>query len=176
MILNSQNGYPVLHTTSRLLHVWVIPSRTGTFRLRLRNGSAGFLLAHFFLWYADTIEKVSGKVLDDWGWAARPFVRGSTEQITNHASGTAGDVNAMQHPLGTLTLSRWKRAKIRARLLIYAGCIRGGLDYAHRKDEMHYEINKRLSVCEKVARRMMGTDRGRRLLAVNPSQRSVILS
>lgn len=175
-IIRSQNGWPVLHGTSALLHVWVIPSRSGTFRLRLRSGSAGFLLAHFALWYADSIEKVAGKVLDDWGWAARPFVRGSDTQITNHASGTAEDLNATQHPLGKVTLKPWARVKIRARLLIYSGCIRGGLDYAHRKDEMHYEINKPLSSCEQTARRLLGTDRGRRLLQANPTQRAVILS
>lgn len=171
----SQNGWPVLVADSRLLHVWIIPSRTGTFRLKLRNGSAGFLLAHFALWYADSIEKVTGAVLDDWGWAPARYVRGSTTWLSNHSSGTAVDLNAIKHPLNTRTLKAWQKAKIRARLLIYSGCLRGGLDY-HRPDEMHTEINKPLTAVERVAKRMLGTARGRRLLKANPGQEAVIRS
>lgn len=175
-VIKSQNDWPVVVAASPLLYVWTIPSRTGTFRLKLRRGSAGFLLAHFALWYADSIERVAGKVADDWGYAPMRYVRGSDESISNHSSGTAIDLNALQHPLGRVTLSPWKRIKIRARLWIYAGAIRGGLDYAHRKDEMHYEINKSLGFCETIARKMIGTDRGRKLLDANPTQRAVILS
>ena len=175
-IFKSQNGWPVLHSDSRLLHVWVIPAKTGEFKLRLRNGSAGFLLALFALWYAETIEKVAGRVLDDWGWAKMRYVRGSTDDITNHASGTAIDLNAIRHPLGRLTLKAWQKVKIRARLLLFAGCLRGGLDYAHRKDEMHYEINKPMASVERTARRLSHTKMGHRLLVANRGQYSVIHS
>lgn len=173
--LKSQNDWPVLAAESRLLHVWVIPSRTGTFRLRLRGGSAGFLLAHFALWYADSIEKVAGGITDDWGWAPLRMVRGSNTWTSNHCSGTAIDLNAVSHPLNTRTLAAWQKAKIRARLLIYSGCLRGGLDY-HRPDEMHTELNKALPSCERVARRLIPSDRGVRLLKANPGQKAVILS
>lgn len=176
MTASSQNGWPVLTTSSSILHTWVIPSRTGTFRLRLRAGSAGFLLAHFALWYADSIEKVAGRVLDDWGWAPSRPIRGTTTTVSNHASGTAVDLNALQHPLGTTTLAGWQKVKIRARLLIYRGAVRGGLDYHRRKDEMHYEIAAPLGTVERVARRMSTTDRGVRLLKANPGQRAVIWS
>lgn len=174
-IVRSQNRWPALGSSSRLLHVWIIPCRTGTIRLKLRNGSAGFLLAHFVLWYGDSIEKLQGKVLDDWGYADR-LIRGSLTEISNHSSGTAADLNATKHPLGTLTLKPWQKAKIRARLLIYSGCIRAGLDYHRRKDEQHYEINKDIAACERVAKRLLKSDRGVRLLDANPSQRPVILS
>lgn len=169
----SQNGYTALALTSPLLHTWIIECRTGTVRIRMLAGPAGFLLAHFVLWYGDSIEKLAGKVLDDWGYAYR-LIRGSAEDLSNHASGTAVDLNATQHPLGTRTLSAWKKAKIRARLLIYRGCIRAGLDYHRRKDEQHYEIDKPFGTVAAVARKMRGTDRGVRLLKANPSQRALI--
>lgn len=176
MTATSQNGWPVLSTGSAKLHTWVIPARSGEFRIRLRGGSAGFLLAHFLLWFAETIETVAGKVLDDWGHAVRP-VRGQTTGYSNHASGTAFDVNSLKHPLGKRgTFTRWQYAKMRARLALYQGCIRLGIDYQNRPDEMHGEINKPLPTCERVAKLLMRTWRGKRLLEANPGQRAVILS
>lgn len=172
----SQNGWPVLLAGSAKLHTFVIPASTGTFTIRLRGGSAGFILAHFLLWFAETIEPVLGKVLDDWGHAVRA-VRGQTSGYSNHASGTAFDVNSLKHPLGVRgTFSRWQYVKMRARLVVYRGCIRLGIDYRNRPDEMHGEINKPLATCERVARLLMRTPRGKRILAANPGQRKVILS
>lgn len=172
----SQNGWPVLEHGSPLLHVWVIPAKSGTFTITLRNGSAGLVLAHYLLWFADVIEPVLGKILDDWGHAVRA-VRGMTTGYSNHASGTAFDVNSLRHILGKRgTYARWQYLRMRARLALYAGCIRLGIDYKNRPDEMHGEINKSLPACERAARRLMKTKRGRRILAANPDQRAVILS
>ncbi|WP_408898638.1 M15 family metallopeptidase [Nocardioides sp. R1-1] len=174
--LTSQNGWPVLLYGSDLLHTWTIPAKSGAFTIRLRNGSAGFLLAHFLLWFADTIEKVLGPQLDDWGHAVRP-VRGQVTGYSNHASATAFDVNSLRHPLGKRgTYARWQYLRMRARLALYRGCIRLGIDYRNRPDEMHGEINKPLPACERVARRLIKTKRGRQILAANPGQRAVILS
>jgi len=173
----SQNGWPVLAANSPQLPTWVIPARNGVFKLRLRNGSAGFLLAHFILWFAEVIQPVLGRVLDDWGWSPLRAVRGTTGTISNHYSGTAVDLNAAQHPLAKRgTFRAWQYAKIRARLLLYRGCIRSGIDYKNRADEMHHEIDKPLAACELRARALMKTPRGKRILAANPGQRAVILS
>lgn len=172
----SANGWPVLLTGSAKLHTFVIPAKTGVFKIRLRGGSAGFILAHFLLWFAEVIEPVAGKILDDWGHAVRP-VRGQTSGYSNHASGTAFDVNALKHPLGVRgTFRRWQYVKMRARLALYVGCLRLGIDYQNRPDEMHGEINKPLASCERVAKLLMRTPRGRRILAANPGQKRVILS
>ena len=171
----SQNGWPVLSETSPYLVIWTIPTKAGPVHIRLRNGSAGFILAHFLLWFADKIEPLVGGVLDDWGWAPRP-IRGSTE-ISNHASGTAADANATKHPLGKVgTFTRIQAARIRLRLRLYSAAIRWGGDYHERKDEMHFEINVGLSAAERVARRLMKTPRGKRILKANPGQERVILS
>lgn len=176
MIATGQNGWPVLQHGSDKLHTWVIPARTGTFKIRLRNGSAGFLLAHFALWFAETIEPVAGRILDDWGHAVRP-VRGQMTGYSNHAPGTAEDLNATEHPLGKVATFTAKQYRaIRSRLRWMRGVIRWGADYNGRKDEMHFEIVQSIAACEKEARRLMRTPRGRRLLEANPGQKAVILS
>jgi hypothetical protein len=74
-----------------------------------------------------------------WGWADR-LVRGSTK-VSNHASGTAIDLNAPKHPLGkkgTFTASQERR--IRA-IVAKAGAVTWGGDYQQRTDEMHFEIS-----------------------------------
>lgn len=174
----SQNDYPELARDSKLLHTWVIPSRTGEFKLLLRNGSAGFLLAVFALWFSEVIEQCKGKVLDDWGWAPSRPIRGTTNTVSNHCSGTAMDLNATQHPLAkTGTFSPAEIKKIHRYLRFLKGSVRGGLDYSGRKDAMHWEIVQPLGYCEKVARRIARLfPRGRRILRANPSQRAVIFS
>lgn len=186
----SQNGYPALAADSDLLYTWTIPTNDGDVRIRIRHGSAGFLLALWLMWYANHIEPVAGGVLDDWGYAYRP-IRGSETGLSNHASGTAIDVNATRHPLGkvgtlgfkvTLRTKAGRRTfiainRIRARLrFAFKGTIRAGADYHGRKDEMHYELVVPLAAAEQRARALMNTTAGRRLLAANPGQRAVILS
>lgn len=172
----SQNGWPLLQAGSDKLYRWVIPAKTGTFELTLRNGSAGFLLVHFLLWWAEVLEPLAGKLLDDWGWASRP-VRGSATVWSNHYSGTAADANATRWPMGTRLMKAWMVARIHARLLMYRGALRWGGDYHNgRPDQMHTEINAPMATCERVAQRLMGTPRGRRILAANPTQKAVILS
>lgn len=171
----SQNGWPVLTADSLKLHTWTIPARNGAFKLRLRNGSAGFLLAHFALWFAEVIEPVAGKVLDDWGYALRP-VRGQTTGYSNHAAGCAADLNSTEHPLGVAgTFDRSQVAAIHKRIY-WLGALRWGGDYQRRKDEMHFEIVQDLAFCERRARRLCATPRGLRILRANPGQRAVIFS
>ena len=171
----SQNGWPVAESaSSSLLHKWVIPG-TGRHFL-LRKGSAGFLLAHWILWFHEKIERIDGGQWDDWGWAFRA-IRGQSSGFSNHASGTAVDLNAPKHWLGKRgTFLSWQYIKMRARLAWFRGTLRHGIDYQNRADEMHVEINASLSRCEKRARKLMDTPRGKRILEANPGQRAVILS
>jgi hypothetical protein len=73
-----------------------------------------------------------------WGWAYRD-VRGGTN-LSNHASGTAVDINAPAHPLGTKTFSQSQRATIREIVSTCMGAVRWGGEYSGRVDEMHFEI------------------------------------
>lgn len=171
----SQNGWPALAYRSDLLHKWKVPGADRHFLLR--NGSAGFVLCHFILWFHESVQRLNlkGHVWDEWAHAFRD-IRGYSTNLSNHASGTAVDLNATLYPLGTMLMKRWRILKIRARLLLYRGAIRWGGDYEGRKDQMHFEINRPLPGVERVARRLMNTPRGKRILAANPGQRRIILS
>jgi hypothetical protein len=97
------------------------------------------LIVGFCKEFNELIEPIDGGQLDDWGYAFR-MVRGSTETLSNHASGTAIDLNATKHPLGKIgTFPAEKVPMIRALAKKY-GLTWGG-DYRNRKDEMHFEIN-----------------------------------
>lgn len=174
-MLTSQNGWPVIETADDArLHLWLIPASSGTIHIRLHRGAPGFLIAHFIMWFAEMIQAVLGRINDDYGWCPLRNVRGSETDISNHCSGTAVDLNALQHPLGERgTFARWQYVKIRARLVLYAGCIRSGIDYQNRADEMHHEINKPPAVVRHTARVLALTPRGRKILAANPGQRAL---
>jgi hypothetical protein len=88
--------------------------------------------------FHETIEPIDKGTLDDWGYAFR-MIRGSTDSLSNHSSGTAIDINANLHPLGREnTFSPENAAKCIALAKKY-GCKWGGT-YRNRKDEMHFEI------------------------------------
>lgn len=148
----SQNGYTANNIA--LTKVWTIP---GTSRqVRLHAGDPGYLLVHFAAWFDKNIESVDGGILDDWGYAERT-IRGSSTTLSNHASGTALDINAPRHPLGAAgTFTSAQVTRIRAQLKEYDGCIRWGGDYRTRKDEMHFEIVRDANACAAVARRLGG--------------------
>lgn len=132
----SQNGWEANDVT--LTDVQTIP---GTQRkIRLRKGAAGFLLRRVAAFIDREVENIDEPTQDDWGYAERP-IRGSSTKLSNHASGTAIDVNATKHPLGaTGTWSAAQKKKIHGHLNEYDGVIRWGEDYTKRKDGMHFEI------------------------------------
>lgn len=175
-VATSANGWPALPGDDRRLHIWTIPTRHGDVRIKLRNGSVGFILSWVILRWAELFQPVAGGVLDDWGWAWRP-IRGKSTGLSNHASGTAADVNATQWPLGTRNMSRWQRARV----ALVIGPARSVVTWGgvwKRPDQMHIEITAGtpMSRCEQVAKRLMQTPRGKRLLAANPTQKKVIWS
>ena len=97
------------------------------------------LLVGFCQEFHELIEPIDGEALDDWGYAFR-MVRGSTDKLSNHSSGTAVDLNATKHPLGKAgTFPAEKVPMIQALAKKY-GLTWGG-DYKNRKDEMHFEIS-----------------------------------
>lgn len=174
----SQNGYPALDGRMSgaypRLRLWKIP--TTDRHLALRDGATGFLLVHLALWFDKKVEDIDGGIWDEWGYAYRP-VRGWVA-LSNHASGTAVDLNATKHVLGREdTFNAADEKLILSRVNgFYGGCIRWGGEYRGRKDEMHFEIDRSLAACERKARALLDTPRGRKILAANPGARKVILS
>lgn len=99
------------------------------------------LLINFCAEFNQEVEKLESKTLDDWGYAYRA-IRGQEDagNLSNHASGTAVDLNATKHPLGKRnTFTDEQEIKIRALAAKYG--LRWGGDYKNRADEMHFEIN-----------------------------------
>ena len=136
--------------------------------LRLHPREAGLVLVHFALWYHEVIERLDPAPWDDWGHAVRP-VRGQTTGYSNHASGTAIDLNATKHPLGVRnTHTKDQQSRIRARLEgRYAGVIRWGGDYVNRADEMHFEINSGQARVLALAHALRNSRRGQRVGLAN---------
>jgi len=152
-MITSQNGYPANNIATT--RVWTIPGTTR--KLRLRSDDCGFLLVNLAAWFDKNIEDIEGGTYDDWGYAERK-IRGSSTTLSNHASGTAIDLNSVQHPLGAVnTFTNAQEAAIRQHLKLYEGVIRWGGDYRRRKDEMHFEINKSYSEVERIARKLRAT-------------------
>ena len=136
MSLNSQNGWKASKNRDEIgIDSFVIP---GT-KIKLACAKAvAPLLVGFAAEFHELIEPIDEGTLDDWGYCFRQ-VRGSTDNLSNHSSGTAIDLNATQHPLGKVgTFPNEKVPMIRALAKKY-GLIWGG-DYKNRKDEMHFEI------------------------------------
>jgi hypothetical protein len=144
---NSQNGYPandVNLTSSR-----TVPGTTR--RLRVRIGPAGDLLLWVAGQFDKLVEDIEQGILDDWGYAERE-VRGGSD-LSNHASGTAIDLNATAHPLSTAPAANFSAqeiANIRSIVARTNGCVRWGGDYTGRKDGMHFEINASQAACAQV--------------------------
>lgn len=175
------NGWTVLasnRTTGALprLRRWYVPGAGR--HIYLRDGAAGFLLIHLALWFHEKLERLDVGVWDDWGWAVRP-VRGQTTGYSNHAGGVAEDLNATRHPIGVAVSRTFTPAQIRRirwRLRIYRGLIIWGGAWT-RPDGMHFELAPAtLSRVERVARLLMLTPRGRRILKANPGAKEVITS
>lgn len=133
----SQNGYRANDRS-------VISTRNvpGTnVRLAVRNGAPGDLLLEVAARFHREVEAIEGPVMDDWGYAERN-IRGSSTTLSNHASGTAIDLNAPRHPLGKRgTFTGEQARRIRAIVGATGGVVRWGGDYTSRADEMHFEIN-----------------------------------
>jgi hypothetical protein len=150
----SQNGWPVNPPRqSRLV--------AGTaLKLVVADGPAGDLLLRFasdFDRLVEDIDTARGGQRDDWGWADRE-IRGGGD-ISNHASGTAIDLNALRHALGaTGTFTHAEQAALRRLLDRYEGVIRWGGDYSGRRDEMHFEINADEAAVRRVLARLSEED------------------
>ena len=132
----SYNGWPASKEVESI-RIKSYAIKGSTIKLRCAYFAAPLLVA-FAESFHELIEPIDEGTLDDWGYCFRQ-VRGSTENLSNHSSGTAIDLNATQHPLGKVgTFPNEKVPMIRALAKKY-GLIWGG-DYRNRKDEMHFEI------------------------------------
>lgn len=145
---NSQNGFPASGDRNAIgVRTFQVPGRPDV-RVPLRADIAPLIL-EFMRWWNVTIEPLV--VPGCWGHAYRP-IRGA-RTLSNHASGTAGDINAPKHALGAVgTVPGSKRAAISAKAAALG--LRWGGDYTGRKDEMHVEVNVSLAKALELVRRL----------------------
>ena len=86
------------------------------------------------------------------------MIRGSTDSLSNHSSGTAIDLNAIKHPLGKRNTFTDKQEIIIRQIAAKYGCKWGG-DWK-RADEMHFEIDlNRKQVKERI--KALGLDKAK---------------
>lgn len=134
---SSQNGWRA--NDSSVTSTRNVPG--STVRLRVRNGAPGDLLLEIASEFDRYVENIDGTA-DDWGYAERT-IRGSSTTLSNHASGTAIDLNATRHPLGTSPTANFSSDQINTIHSILRraqGMVRWGGDYSGRKDPMHFEL------------------------------------
>lgn len=131
----SENGWEASDDRNKIkIKSFRVP---GTKRMLALNADCAPILLAFSNEFHNLVERIDDGELDDWGYAYRP-VRGDSK-LSNHASGTAIDLNAPRHPLGKSGTFTNPQEKVIRRLCKKYG-IRWGGDYTRRKDEMHFEI------------------------------------
>ena len=137
MSLQSSNGWTASADPNEIA-VKSYPVKGTKIKLRCAEKCAPLLVGFAEEFHA-LIEPIDEGSLDDWGYCFR-MVRGSLNNLSNHSSGTAIDLNASKHPLGKVgTFSNDKVPMIRALAKKYG--LRWGGDYKSRADEMHFEID-----------------------------------
>jgi peptidoglycan hydrolase-like protein with peptidoglycan-binding domain len=105
----------------------------------VRNGDVATVLHYVAEQFHKTVEPLHAGWC--WGYHYKKIEDSST--LSNHASGTAIDLNAPAHPMGKRnTFNGDKRAAIRRILDFCEGVVRWGGDYQGRPDDMHFEIVK----------------------------------
>jgi hypothetical protein len=153
-MLSSYNGWPASKDPAEIgIKSYPVP---GTNR-KLRCAEAvAPLLVGFAAEFHALIEPIDEGKWDEWGYAFRD-VRGVTGKLSNHASGTAIDLNATQHALGAIgTFPAEKVPMLRALAKKY--CLKWGGDFQGRKDEMHFEINAKPAKVAKRINRIKGAE------------------
>ena len=135
-MLTSYNGYPASKDPAEI-KIKSYPVKGTDRRLRCAE-SVGPLLAAFAAEFHELIEPIDEGTFDDWGYAFR-MVRGSTDRLSCHSSGTAIDLNATKHPLGKAgTFPVEKIPMLRALAKKYG--LKWGGDFKSRPDDMHFEV------------------------------------
>ena len=136
-MLTSYNGWPASKDQAEI-GIKSYPVLGTLIKLRCAEKVAP-LLVGFAAEFHNLIEPLDVGALDDWGYCFR-MVRGTTDKLSNHSSGTAIDLNANRHPLGQVgTFEPGKVPMLRA--LAHKWGLTWGGDYQSRKDEMHFEIS-----------------------------------
>jgi hypothetical protein len=130
----SQNGWPANKDPKAILITpYAVALKGGNKTVSLAPGASAALI-QMIMWWDQNIEPVT--TLGGYNYRD---IRGSTSTLSNHASGTAVDINASKHPLGVRgTVSAADALRIAAKAASLG--LRWGGTYVSRPDEMHVEL------------------------------------
>jgi hypothetical protein len=146
----SQNGWTVDRTGSMQDRT---PVDGVTVPNGVRKGDVATVLHHLMGRFHREVERLIPGTC--WGWFVKK-IEGSSA-ISNHASGTAVDLNATRHPMGVRnTFTKGQQTRIREILDDLDGVVRWGGDYTGRPDDMHFEIDETAAAITAVADRIRG--------------------
>ena len=123
-------------TSPLVLETVSIPTRSGYKAVIQVAKGVGPVFAELIRWFDESIEPVKSVGT----YCHRP-IRGyeGSDKVSHHASGTAIDINAKQHPLGARdTFTPEQQRLIRSKIL-ELGLTWGG-DWTGRPDDMHFEV------------------------------------
>lgn len=171
---NGWEGIPEWND-SRLTTITVAGTNT---RLRVLGGDVAVILQHVADRFNREVEPVQEPIVDDWGWSYRKTTGGGS--LSCHASGTAIDLNADDHPYGTVASSNFTPAQIAACRRIVADSVIDGvpmLRWLEHSDPMHWELNRRSSGATpgrvaRLASRLRGVVIANPLTSVKPTERT----
>lgn len=125
----SQNGWAAHESSNQMIPLLWITGRVHPDTVAIFN--------HLCRRFQAEVEPIIRE--HSWGYNYRP-IRGRVN-LSNHASGTAIDLNAPTHPLGKAnTFTAPQRAAIRRILNDFQGAITWGGDWTARPDDMHFEV------------------------------------
>lgn len=105
------------------------------------DDDVAYILGYFAEQFAARVQPL--KSPGCWGFSYRAD-KNQASDLSNHASGTAIDFNAPQHPNGVATARTFTPKQIAEVHQILAEChgaLRWGGDYTHTVDAMHVEVN-----------------------------------
>jgi hypothetical protein len=140
MLTTSQNGWPVSDNPSDL---GIVPLVVGgvNFGGGVRGGKVHDALAYVASAIHSRVQRLNS-TYGCWGYSYRENVN-SPGEWSNHASGTAIDINATLHGNDVPTSESWtdaQVAEIHKILDELNGVVRWGGDYQNTVDSMHFEV------------------------------------
>lgn len=143
----SQNGYSVIERED--CEVYTV--KAARVNLYLRKGVCGYVLEHFARQFHHRVEPLE----NDQCWSYNKRLISGDNEYSNHASGTAIDLNSERHPFRESgTFSGNELITLRSLLDDYDDVVRWGGDYRYTKDEMHFEIDRPIDAVKLVAARL----------------------
>lgn len=143
----SHNGWPA-SPDPRAIHVerFRVPRIAPTVYLSVRREVAPLLL-NLAKSYHRRVDRLDNPGTNDDGGYNYRRIAGSTS-LSNHASGTAIDLNWRRYPMGTRNMTAAQRAECRELVKRYRVVRWGGEWSGSGVDEMHFEIAPGVSLAE----------------------------